>query len=167
MKVNRKQFNMLLHRHKYIIRWKIILAQFPLFVSKTKFSLSWHDSCSPTELLYGCCIHTNYEPAHCAAPRVQHTAPEHSQNYQLEWQLPKFCGPYQLHNLVQVQLPHVPKGSIPFLEKQCITADNGAGEIWKDDVTPKGGLVKCDTWWQRGEGVKMWKFWVASFLNAP
>ena len=46
-------------------------------------------------------------------------------------------GPYQLHNLVRVRLPHIPKGSTPFLEQRRITAVLGHytyrlndGQVW-------------------------------------
>ena len=80
------------------------------------------DGRSPAELLFGRRMRTNYEPARRAASRVQNAASEHGQNYQVEQQLPKLRGPYQLHDLVRVRLPHVPKGSTPFSEQRRITA---------------------------------------------
>ena len=74
------------------------------------------DGRSPAELLFGRRMRTNYEPAHRAAPRVQNAASEHGQNYQVEQQLPKLCGPYQLHDLVRVRLPHV----VAFRSNGCL-----------------------------------------------
>ena len=86
--------------------------------------------------MFGRRLRTNYEPARQVANNDQ-TAVRGSdqleQPTRLEQQLSPFRGPYKLHDLVRVRLPHVPKGSTPFSKPRRVTAVLGHYTYRLDD----------------------------------